>query len=1232
VAPGSNYLFQGQTLTASGTYTATLSTVNGCDSIIRLQLLVAREQRDTVTGCGSIIFQGQVYQQSGIVRDTVRSAGGCDSLIRITYLQVLPVPAPTELQQCVAPGGSYLFQGTTLTASGTYTAVLSTVNGCDSLVRLRLLVARRDTVTLQGCSSVSYGGQTYSANTELQDTVRATGGCDSLIRTVLIQVGGVATNFLTVCLQPGQTYAFNGQVLTGSGVYTAVFTTAGGCDSTVSLNLLIAAQRDTTISACGSYTYRGVVYTASTVINDTLVSISTGCDSLYLRLELTITLGPRQFLTACAGVGGNYTFNGQTLTGSGTYTAVFPGTGGCDSTVQLYLVVAALQTNVLSGCDSVLHNGTWYTNSTVLRDTVASQLTACDSVIRETRIVVNRSSSSFATACIAAGQVYPFHGQSLTATGLYGATLVNSAGCDSLLTLYLTVTERTEQTFTGCNTIVFNGTTYTTSATLRDTVRSLISGCDSLIRVVHLQIGSGVVTRQTVCLPPGGTYVFGGQPLTASGQYSVTLTAEQGCDSLVVLTLLVTRREPLILRGCDSVVFNGIRFLSDAQFVDTVQSVLTGCDSLYRDVAIHIDRPVRSTLTVCLSPGDTYLFNGQQLTQSGQYEASFARPGQCDSTVQLVLQIPVVRRDTLSGCTPITYNGQVYTASSLVRDTIRAVISGCDSIYHYVQILIGAGVQSYATQCIDAGQMVLFNGQQLTASGAYSALIVRPGQCDSTANLYLVVKQTIVEQFTGCDALTYNGTIYTQSTVLRDTVRSLVSGCDSLVRNVVITVDPSPSSYQLVCLPQGGSLTFNGQLIAAGGYYQAQIARPGRCDSTANLYLTVTQRVEQTITGCGTVTFNGVQYSASTILRDTVRSLVTQCDSLLRETRIVVNEIRQTFLEVCRPPGSSYVFGGMVLTSSGSYRDTLTAASGCDSIVRLHLVITHRRDTTLSGCGLVLYNGVRYTASTVLQQTIPSSLTGCDSLVERVEIQVNPRPGITVSPSTARVCAGDSIRLMAQSSGNALAWVGGPATGTYWVSPQAETTYYVVATAPSGCTDTASIRVTVNRFNLELEATPNPVVAGTPIRISAVAAEPFQVLRWAPAALFPVNRNPQQVIADTGFTVVAIGRSAEGCIDTASLQVIVDPLGDLYLPTAFTPNGDGRNDLFRLLGGDVAEMELRIFNRWGEVVFTTRNRSIGWDGTVGGKPQPTGAFVYTLQATLRSGARISRKGTVMLVR
>jgi gliding motility-associated-like protein len=107
-----------------------------------------------------------------------------------------------------------------------------------------------------------------------------------------------------------------------------------------------------------------------------------------------------------------------------------------------------------------------------------------------------------------------------------------------------------------------------------------------------------------------------------------------------------------------------------------------------------------------------------------------------------------------------------------------------------------------------------------------------------------------------------------------------------------------------------------------------------------------------------------------------------------------------------------------------------------------------------------------------------------------------------------------------------------------------------------------------------------------------------------------------------------------GCKDTAIRQIDVLKSCYIAVPSAFTPNGDGLNDyLYPLNAFKADNMEFRIFNRWGQLLFTSKDWLSKWDGTVNGHPQPSGAYVWYLQYTDRdTGKKFFQKGSSLLIR
>jgi gliding motility-associated-like protein len=107
-----------------------------------------------------------------------------------------------------------------------------------------------------------------------------------------------------------------------------------------------------------------------------------------------------------------------------------------------------------------------------------------------------------------------------------------------------------------------------------------------------------------------------------------------------------------------------------------------------------------------------------------------------------------------------------------------------------------------------------------------------------------------------------------------------------------------------------------------------------------------------------------------------------------------------------------------------------------------------------------------------------------------------------------------------------------------------------------------------------------------------------------------------------------------GCVDSAFVSVrIFKTIPYVFVPTAFTPNGDGLNDVLRPIAVGMQRINyFRVFNRWGQIVFSTSVNGHGWDGRVGGTLQSTNTYVWMVSAMDYLGKPYFRKGTVTLIR
>ena len=118
---------------------------------------------------------------------------------------------------------------------------------------------------------------------------------------------------------------------------------------------------------------------------------------------------------------------------------------------------------------------------------------------------------------------------------------------------------------------------------------------------------------------------------------------------------------------------------------------------------------------------------------------------------------------------------------------------------------------------------------------------------------------------------------------------------------------------------------------------------------------------------------------------------------------------------------------------------------------------------------------------------------------------------------------------------------------------------------------------------------------------------------------------------DYTVTVSVVNHNAT-CYTSASVHVEVEPHKPVFIPNSFSPNGDGNNDLFMIYGEDIKFVDLKIFNRWGELVYKANNQLAGWDGTYKGEMQLPNVFTYTAKITFLDDKTFTNNGTVTLIR
>ncbi len=415
--------------------------------------------------------------------------------------------------------------------------------------------------------------------------------------------------------------------------------------------------------------------------------VISGKDTIIAHFELKPY--PVQQFAASICQGETYDFFKRTLTTSGVYRDTLQTVNGCDSIVQLTLTVNQVATTPIAASicqgSSYRFGGKDLTAAGTYRDTLQS-VHGCDSVVVLT-LKVNPVYSTPIAASICQGDSYRFDGKDLTVAGVYRDTLQSIHDCDSIVVLTLKVNPvySTPIAASICqgSSYRFDGKDLTIAGTYRDTLQS-IHGCDSVV-VLTLKVNPVYSTPIAASICQGDSYRFGGKDLTATGTYRDTLQSVHGCDSVVVLTLKVNPvySTPIAASICqgDSYRFDGKDLTIAGTYRDTLQSI-HGCDSI---VVLTLKvNPVYSTpIAASICQGDSYRFGGKDLTAAGVYRDTLLSVHGCDSVVVLTLKVNQVYSIpiTASICQGNSYRfgGKDLTVAGTYRDTLKSIY-GCDSI------------------------------------------------------------------------------------------------------------------------------------------------------------------------------------------------------------------------------------------------------------------------------------------------------------------------------------------------------------------------------------------------------------------------------------------------------------------------------------------------------------------------------------------------------------------------
>ena len=1173
-----------------------LTSINGCDSIITTQIFITPDitTTETLNLCFGGVYDGFTYTSDTTWTNVYISTSGCDSIV-VTDI-IVEEALITNIGETICDGDSVVVGTSTYTANGNYTDILTSVNGCDSMVNLTLLVnlPTSSETNIGLCSGTDYNGVTYTSDTTLIAVYTGVNNCDSVATTnILVYPNYSDTIIVNLC--EGGTH--NGVVYTSDAVLIDNLTSVHNCDSTVTTLISITPEiRDTfTVDLCFGTSHEGVAYIADTTLINNYIA-SGGCDSIVVTHiivgeELISNLNE----TIC--LGDSVVIGTSVYNTSGSYTDVLTSVNDCDSTVNLTLLVnMPTATEIeIDLCANVPFNGNIYLSDTTLIDTYVGS-NNCDSVVT-TNITVYPDYSPVFTVNLCEGEAH--EGMIYNEDTTLVNNLMTINGCDSIITTQITVIPTIYDTLSVslCYGDAYLGTPYFMDNILTD-VYTATSGCDSIVTII-ISVSDELMTNLNEVICEGDSIVVGTTAYTAEGNYSDVLVSSTGCDSTVNLLLTVnpTYTTDLgIVSICEGESFPvGGNEITTAGDHTISLTTINGCDSII-NLSLVVNPVYDFNRSEVICEGNSVTIGGDSYTNTGIYTISLTTVDGCDSTIVLDLLVNPVYDLSIEAqiCEGEEYEhgGEVYTESG-TYEAVFVSSAGCDSIVSVDLNVVQVYVSTVHANICD-GDSYYAGGAQQTIAGTYYDTIMNSAGCPNLLITHLAILEVFeTEQdinICGGESFFVGGEEQTASGVYYDILNS-ANGCDSIV-TTTLTVNPVYYDTIQASICQGES------------YFTA-----GAAQTTAGVYI----NNNQTVNGCDSIT-------------------IVDLDILF---------VPNMSLPVTMCEGESITVNGTEYTETGVYIDSLNTTEGCDSLITYLVTVIEQYETFFDeviceGDSIFIAGEYRYDNGEYTERL--TSVNGCDSiLITELFIE----PSVHLTAEDVAICFGEEVQLSVEGSEN-VRW--SPSEGLSCndctnpvADPRETTTYTVSAESCLGTTTETTVTVIVNNPPSLTLSTNNNVLLNQEIVLTAVSSDPNAWITW--------YQNGEIVCEDcTEYTAepslnmnyLVMVEDENGCTNSDEIDVNVNDgcsFSNFEIPNIISPNGDGYNDYFEIKYEGVNEVSLlRIYNRWGELVYETNDISKYWNGTFKGQGLNPGVYIYYLEGLCLDNEAFTKTGNVTILK
>lgn len=489
------------------------------------------------------------------------------------------------------------------------------------------------------------------------------------------------------------------------------------------------------------------------------------------------------------------------------------------------------------------------------------------------------------------------------------------------------------------------------------------------------------------------------------------------------------------------------------------------------------------------------------------------------------------------------------------------------------------------------------------------------------------------------------------------------NGCQNTAQTTVSVVAGETISATGTDITCNGADDGTATAVTSGvGPYTYSWAPSGGNAATATNLQPGSYTVTVTASGCSSTA--SVTINEPAVIALSTSSTPSSCTSPTGTATVVASGGTGAYTYSWSPSGGNAATTSPV--SAGSYTVTVTDANGCQQTATVvvsslngpSVSISATSDVSCAGLtdgsatasasgGTPGYTyawtpsgGSTATASNLGAGTYTVTVMDAAGCTATADAVIGAPTAISIAETiTASTCgnADGSISVVASGGNPGYTYAWTPAGNTATLNNLPGGNYSVTVTDANGCTASENYTIVpTGSLNVTTSPVSTTILAGESVALTAsvTPSVPGVTYAWSPSAGLSCDDCSNPIASPDQTTIYSVtATSPDGCTGVSSATVFIELVcGEYFMPTIFSPDGNLNNDELCIYGSCFEQLSLKIYDRWGELVFETSDQSICWDGTYKGKPMNAASYVYVLELTLQNGTTISEKGNVTLVR